>query len=167
MTVIDDLFAANARHAAAAADSDLGAPPARRVAVVTCMDARIDVAAVLGLAEGDAHVVRNAGGIVTDDVVRSLVLSQRALGTTHILVMQHTRCGVHGLDDDELAAAIEEETGVRPPFAFGGFSEIEERVRRSVTQLRTSPFLPHTDQIRGSVYDVTTRLVREIEVPQA
>jgi carbonic anhydrase len=135
--------------------------PASRVAVVTCMDARIDVFRLFGLARGDAHVLRNAGGIVTDDVIRSLTLSQRLLGTTEIVVVHHSRCGMLSFVDSELADQIEGETGTRPPFALGAFRNLEEDVRRSIARIEASPFVPHK-QVRGFVYDVDTGRLDEV-----
>ncbi|HEX6417928.1 MAG TPA: carbonic anhydrase [Acidimicrobiales bacterium] len=164
---IDALVAANGRFAAdfdaARAGCDISSPrPTRRAAVVTCMDARIDLFAALGLALGEVHVIRNAGGIVTDDVLRSLVLSQRKLGTREVLLAQHTDCGLHGLDDDALTAEVEAEAGARPPFAFGGFTDLDASVRASLACLRGAPFVPHRDAVRGFVYDVATGRLREV-----
>lgn len=159
MGAVDDILAR-----AACEPSRLPAPPALGIAVVTCMDARIDPLAVFGLRPGDAHVIRNAGGLVTPDVVRSLVLSQRALGTRQVLVAQHTGCGVHGLDDDRLAAEIAAEVGSPPSWRGGGFDDLEESVRASVRRLRATPELPHRDAIRGAVIDLVAGGVRPVEV---
>jgi len=160
---IDELVRNNASYAEGFAKGHLEPPPARNVAVVTCMDARIETGAVLGLEEGDAHVIRNAGGVVTDDVIRSLAISQRLLGTREIMVVQHTGCGMMTFRDDELADRIQQETGVRPPFAFGTFPELESSLRQSLAKIRESPFLPHTDAVRAFVYEVETGRLREIE----
>ncbi len=133
-----------------------------RVAVVACMDARLHPREVLGLADGEAHVIRNAGGIVTDDVIRSLTISQRLLGTREIVVLQHTDCGMQKFSDDELMDTIEKETGTRPPFAMGAFRDLENSVRESIARLRASPFLTNVDAIRGFVYDIETGRVREV-----
>ena len=144
----------------------VGAAPARKTAVVTCMDARIDPLAALGLQLGDAHVLRNAGGIVTDDVVRSLIISQRLLGTEEIVVMQHTDCGMLTFRDEELKTAIERETGRRPPYDMGAFADLESSVRNSMEKLRSSPFL-RNKRIRGCIVDVHTGRVREVEPERA
>ena len=164
---IDALVAANEGFAAgfdhARAGCDISSPrPTRHTTVVTCMDARIDLFAALGLALGEVHVIRNAGGVVTDDVLRSLVLSQRKLGTREVLVAHHTDCGLYGLDDDALLAEIEAESGVRPPFRFEGFDDLDESVRASVARVRAAAFVPHRGAVRGFVYDVATGLLREV-----
>jgi carbonic anhydrase len=137
------------------------ASPASGVAVVTCMDARINVFGLFGLSEGDAHVLRNAGGIVTDDLIRSLTLSQRLLGTTEIMVVHHTDCGMLTFTDADMARQIESETGVRPPFEFGAFSNLAGDVRSSIARINASPFIPHK-QVRGFIYDVGTGLLQEV-----
>jgi carbonic anhydrase len=126
------------------------------------MDARIDLFAALGLELGEVHVIRNAGGIATDDVLRSLVLSQRKLGTREVLLAHHTDCGLHGLDDEQLIAEIEAESGTRPPFTFGGFTDLDASVRESVSRVRSAVFVPHRDAVRGFVYDVATGRLREV-----
>ena len=145
--------------------SGLPSPPADRVAVVTCMDARLDVYRVLGLNPGRAHVVRNAGGIVTDDVVRSLAVSQRLLGTRSVMLVQHERCGMIAADDDSFAEQLERDTGVRPSWSLGGFADLDASVRESVRRLRAEPFLPHRDDVRGFVVDVWGGRLREVDVP--
>ena len=140
----------------------LPAEPARRLAVLTCMDARIDPLALLDLRLGDAHVIRNAGGIVTDDSIRSLAISQRALGTEEIVVIHHTRCGMHGLDDDAFRADLAREAGAEPGWAPGGFADLDAEARRSVQRLRDSPFLSRTRSVRALVYDVETGELREV-----
>ena len=141
----------------------LPAPPALRVAVVTCMDARIDVYRALGLSRGEAHVLRNAGGIVTDDVIRSLAISQRRLGTTAVMLVHHTRCGMAGLDEAELIAELTEAAGEPPPFPPGAFADVEASVRDSVRRVRTSPWLRHRDAVRGFVIDVDTERLTEVD----
>jgi carbonic anhydrase len=136
-------------------------PPAKRLAVVACMDARLNVYAVLGLAEGDAHVIRNAGGVVTDDAIRSLTISQRLLGTTEIVLIHHTDCGMLTFTDDEVKAQIQEDTGIRPPFALEAFPDVDADVRQSMARIQASPFLPHKN-VRGYVYDVDDRTLREV-----
>ena len=136
--------------------------PAKKLAVVACMDARLDVHRVLGLQEGDAHVIRNAGGIVTDDVIRSLMLSQRLLGTREIVLLHHTECGLLNLQEDAVKREIESEVGAAPPFALGSFADVEQDVRDSMQRIAASPFIPHKSNIRGFVYDVRTRSVHEV-----
>lgn len=136
--------------------------PKRSLAVLTCMDARVDPFRILRAALGDIHVIRNAGGLVTDDALRSLVISQRFLNTNRIIVMMHTDCGMQGLDDDQAAASIAEETGHRPPFRLGGFDDLESELRHGVERLRGSDHLPHRDQISGSVYDVTSQTLKSV-----
>jgi carbonic anhydrase len=138
--------------------------PTMRLAIVTCMDSRIDVFASLGLELGDAHVIRNAGGIVTDDVIRSLAISQRLLNTQAILVAHHSECGMLGFDEQAFAAALEADAGVAPDWSAGGFSDLDEDVRESVRRLRDSPYLLHTDEIRGFVLEVTTGRLREVDL---
>jgi carbonic anhydrase len=137
--------------------------PALHMAIVACMDSRLDVHAALGLKLGDAHVMRNGGGVVTDDMIRSLVISQRLLGTRQIVLIHHTDCGMLKFTEDEMKDAIEADTGLRPPWATEAFTDLDRSVRNSIARLRTSPFVPHTDQIRGFVFDVKTGLLREVE----
>ncbi len=148
-----------------AARGALQAPPSRRVAIVTCMDARLDLPAALGLQPGEAHVIRNAGGVVTDDVIRSLAISQRLLGTRAVLLAHHTRCGMLGLDDAALRAELTRAAGSEPPFAIGGFADLDGSVRASLARVRSCAFLPHRDHVRGFVYDVDTHLLREVPRP--
>ncbi len=136
--------------------------PRLRLAIVTCMDSRIDVFEAFGLEHGDAHVLRNAGGLVSDDTLRSLILSQRLLGTTDVLLMHHTDCGVHGLDQSEFAADLERETGQRPNLDFGAFDDIDADVRTSIRRVVDSPFVASKHAVRGFVYDVETGLAREV-----
>ena len=139
-------------------------PPAKKVSIVACMDARIETGRLLGLEEGDAHVIRNAGGVVTDDVIRSLAVSQRLLGTQEIMLIHHTDCGMLTFRDDEVKAQIEADTGLRPPFALEAFSDPEDDVRQSIRRIQASPFVPHKDNIRGFVYDVETGRLNEVSV---
>jgi carbonic anhydrase len=141
---------------------ELSAVPRRHLTIITCMDARIDPQHALGLEMGDAHVLRNAGAVATDDVLRSLVLSQRLLETTAVAVMAHTECGLRDLHDEELARQLTSETGQRPPFAFASFHDVDEHVRTQVERVRTCPWLPHVDEVRGYVLDVSTAAVREV-----
>lgn len=163
MAAMDELL--GRRRAAAITRTlpdELSPRPRLRTAVVLCMDARIDPVEVLQLRPGDAHVLRNAGGLVTDDVLRSLVLSQRMLGTTDVAVIQHTQCGLHGLRDADLLGRITAETREAPPFTFGGFDDVEESVRRSLDKVRTCLWLPSRHQISGYVYDVDTGDLTEV-----
>lgn len=144
-------------------DGELAAAPALGVAVVACMDARIDLYSLLGLQPGDVHVVRNAGGLVTDDTIRSVAISQRYLRTREIMLIHHTRCGMEGLDDEAVAAELEAETGQRPPWRAGGFTDAAEDVRRSIERIRQSPFIPNRDSVRGFVFDVGSGELREVE----
>ena len=164
MAVFDELLRNNQRFAAAFSGGGLPAPPALQLAIVTCMDARINVYAVFGLREGDAHVIRNAGGVVTDDVIRSLLISQRLLGTRAVLVLHHTGCGMLTFREEDLKVQIEAEVGIRPPFALEAFYDLERDVRQSVARIKASPFIPYKDQVRGFVYDVETGRVREVRV---
>lgn len=136
--------------------------PARGVAVVTCMDTRIDVHRMLGVEEGDVHVIRNAGGAVTDDVIRSLLISQRLLGTREVMVVHHTNCGMTSFSDDELKREVEAETGIRPPFALEAFADAERDVVQSVARIKASPFVRHKDHVRGFVYDVSSGMLHEV-----
>lgn len=156
------ITAANAAYAQQLPESDLGPLPRLRLAVVTCMDCRLDIYAILGLEPGDAHVIRNAGGIVTDDVIRSLCLSQRTLGTTHVLVIHHTRCGLEGLEDEDFVSSVVEETGKRPDWVPGGFDDVMEDLRVSLGQLAQSPFVGAGGSVSGFLYDVDTGLLRSV-----
>jgi carbonic anhydrase len=162
MTVTDELLRNNDAYAAEFAKADLPMPPGRRVAVLACMDARLDPARALGLEEGDAHVIRNAGGVATDDALRSLVISQRLLGTEEIVLIHHTDCGMLTFRDDDVKDAIAADTGIRPPFALEAFPDAAEDVRQSIRRIAASPFLPHKDHIRGFVYDVRTGRLEEV-----
>lgn len=160
MSGIDRLVAWNHEHAGAAAAAGRGAEPATGVAIVTCMDARISMGRVVGAVPGDVHVIRNAGGIVTEDVVRSLLASQVALGTTEAMIIQHTRCGLEGLDEESFAARVEVERGARPGYRIGGFSSVEDRVRESVDLVLSEPLL--TGEVRGFIFDVESGLLHEV-----
>ena len=161
MSVTDRLLANNRAHAEAFASRPV-ATTERRVAVVACMDARLDVYAILGLREGEAHVIRNAGGAVTDDVIRSLLISQRLLGTEEIVLVHHTGCGMLTFTDDAVKAAVEAETGLRPAFALEAFAALEEDVRQSLARIHASPFVPRKESVRGFVYEVETGRLREV-----
>ena len=162
MSVIDELV----RNAGSYADSfdsgDLPLPPSKRVAVVACMDARLSPYVMLGLHEGDAHVIRNAGGVVTDDEIRSLAISQRLLGTEEIMLIHHTDCGMLTFSDDDFRAQIQQDTGVKPQWAAEAFADLDEDVRQSMARVKASPFIPHKDSVRGFVYEVETGKLREV-----
>jgi carbonic anhydrase len=164
VSVIEELLANNARFAESFDHGDLTSPPALRLAVVTCMDARLDVHRILGIAEGDAHVIRNAGGIVSEDALRSLVISQRLLGTTEVAVIHHSDCGMLKICEEEVKDQIEAETGLRPPFTLGAFTDLEADVRESVARIRANPFIPHRDRVRGFVYDCATGRLGEVRL---
>ena len=162
MSVVDDLLSNNQKYAEEFA-GPLPVPPSRHVAVVACMDARLDVYALLGLQPGEAHVIRNSGGAVTDDVIRSLAISQRLLGTSEILLIHHTECGMLTFTDDEFRQGIERETGIRPSWAAEAFADVDADVRQSVARIKASPFLPHTDHVHGYVFDVASGRLRAVE----
>ena len=164
--VIDELVANNVRFAASLEAVHLDVHPRRRLAVVTCMDSRLDVFAALGLRDGEAHVLRNAGGVITDDVIRSLSVSQRRLGTRAVMLIHHTDCGMQTLTDDGFRAELQEATGVAPSFAIESFVDLDADVRQSILRVRRSPFVPHRDEVRGFVYDVDTHRLREVASPE-
>jgi carbonic anhydrase len=161
MSEIDELLKNANEYAEDFDKAGLAPAPARKVAVVACMDARLDPARLLGLEEGDAHVIRNAGGVATDDAIRSLAISQRLLGTEEIVLIQHTGCGMLTITDDEFKRAVQEETGISPHWAVESFSDLDESVRQSIARIETSPFLPHRGAVRGFVYEVETGALRE------
>jgi carbonic anhydrase len=163
MSAIDDLLAGNRRFAESLPDRHLDVRPSRRLAIVTCMDSRLDVFAALGLGDGEAHVLRNAGGVITDDVIRSLVISQRKLGTEAVMLVHHTDCGMQKISDDGFRDELREATGVAPSFAIESFDDVDADVRQSILRVRRSAFLPHRDQVRGFVYDVDTHRLHEVE----
>jgi len=162
MTVIDELLVNASSYAETFDKGELPLPPARRIAIVACMDARLDPHALLGLKEGDAHVIRNAGGVITDDEIRSLAISQRLLGTEEIMLIHHTDCGMLTFKDDDLRRQIQDETGVKPAWAAEAFEDLDEDVRQSIARITSSPFIPRKDNIRGFVYEVETGRVREV-----
>ncbi len=162
MSVTDELLRNNERYARSFDKGDLPLPPAKNVAVVACMDARLNVYGMLGLEEGDAHVIRNAGGVITDDEIRSLAIFQRLLGTREIVLIHHTDCGMLTFTDDELKRQIQDEVGIKPEFALEAFSDLEEDVRQSIRRIQASPFIPHKDGVRGFVYEVETGRLREV-----
>jgi len=163
VSTIDQLLAKNEIFASAPADKHLGAAPSRELAIVTCMDSRLDVFAALGLGDGEAHVLRNAGGVITDDVIRSLAISQRLLGTREVMLIHHTDCGMQKISDDGFRAELQEATGVSPAFAIESFGDVDADVRQSILRVRRSPFVPHREAVRGFVYDVDTHRLREVE----
>jgi carbonic anhydrase len=162
MTVIDELLENADAYAESFDKAGLALPPARRVAIVACMDARLNPYALLGLHEGDAHVIQNAGGVITEDEIRSLAISQRLLGTEEIMLIHHTDCGMLTFTDDELRRQIQEETGVKPAWAAEAFDDLEDDVRQSVARIEASPFIPRKDKVRGFVYEVETGRLREV-----
>jgi carbonic anhydrase len=162
VSVTDELLKNNERYAASFGKGDLPLPPGKAVAVVTCMDARLHVYGILGLEEGDAHVIRNAGGVVTDDVIRSLTISQRLLGTREIVVIHHTDCGMLTFKDDDVKGQIQAEVGLRPPFALEAFADLDEEARHSLARINASPFIPQKDSVRGFIYDARTGRLREV-----
>jgi carbonic anhydrase len=161
MSVTDEYLANNERYAASFS-GPLPMPPGKGVAVVACMDARLNVYGILGLGEGEAHVIRNAGGVVTDDAIRSLAISQRLLGTHEIILIHHTDCGMLTFTDDEFKAAIADETGIKPPWAAEAFRDLDSDVLQSIRRIKSSPFIPHTDEVRGFVFDVATGGLTEV-----
>jgi carbonic anhydrase len=161
MSNTDQLVANNQRYAETFS-GPLPLPPALGVAVIACMDARLNVYAILGLGEGQAHVIRNAGGVVTDDEIRSLAISQRLLGTREIVLIHHTDCGMLTFTDDGFKAGIQEETGIKPPWAAEAFTDLAGDVRQSMARIKASPFVPHTDAVRGFIFDVATGKLEEV-----
>ena len=162
MSVIDDFLANNEAYAGKFSKGSLPMPPAKQIAIVVCMDARLETGALLGLLEGDAHVIRNAGGVVTDDVIRSLTISQRLLGTREVMLIHHTDCGMLTFTDADLKQQILDDTGVNPPFDMEAFTDVDGDVRQSIDRVKTSAFIPYTDQVRGFVYEVESGQLREV-----
>jgi carbonic anhydrase len=162
VSVTDDLLRNAERYAESFDKSGLPMPPAKRVAVLACMDARVKPYGLLGLSEGDAHVIRNAGGVVTDDEIRSLAISQRLLGTEEIILIHHTDCGMLTFSDDEFRKQVQDETGIKPEWAAEAFDNLETDVRQSIARIKSSPFIPRKDAIRGFVYDVETGRLTEV-----
>lgn len=160
-TVADELLANNARYAETFS-GPLPVPPAKNLAVVACMDARLNVYAILGLNDGEAHIIRNAGGVITDDQIRSLAISQRLLGTREIVLIHHTECGMLSFTDDEFKRAIQDDTGIKPPWSAEAFTDLDEDVRQSIARIQASPFVPYKDAIRGFVFDVATGKLNEV-----
>ena len=162
MSATDELLKHAEDYAANFDRGELPLPPAKGVVVLACMDARLNPYGILGLSEGDAHVIRNAGGVVTDDEIRSLAISQRLLGTKEIILIHHTDCGMLTFTDDEFKRSIQEDTGIKPEWAAEAFSDLDEDVRQSIARIQASPFIPHKDQVRGFVYSVTDGTLTEV-----
>jgi carbonic anhydrase len=163
MRAIDELFENNETFADGQPEAELDVRPRRQLAIVTCMDSRLDVFQALGLQDGEAHILRNAGGVITDDVIRSLAISQRKLGTREVMLIHHTDCGLMKLTDDGFRAELQDAAGIAPSFAIESFSDIDADVRQSILRVRRSPFLLHRDVVRGFIYDVATHRLREVE----
>jgi carbonic anhydrase len=166
MDTIDSLLENNQAFAAGLTNLHLDVEPQSHLAIVTCMDSRLDVFAALGLGQGEAHVLRNAGGVITDDVIRSLAISQRRLGTREVMLIHHDDCGMQKITDDGFRMELQETTGIAPAFAIESFGDVEEDVRQSIRRVRSSPFLPHRDVVRGFVYGVDNHRLREVEVDE-
>ena len=166
MSTTDELLRNAQAYAASFDKGDLPLPPARKIAILACMDARLNPYGLLGLQEGDAHVIRNAGGVVTADEIRSLAISQRLLGTEEIILIHHTDCGMLTFTDDEFKRSLQEETGVKPEWAVETFPDLEEDVRQSIARIKASPFIPRKDSVRGFVYDVHSGALNEVDPPQ-
>ena len=162
MTVTDELLANSRRYAESFEKGDLPMAPAKKVAVLSCMDARVIPSRILGLSEGDAHIIKNAGGVATDDAIRSLAISQHLLGTEEIILIHHTDCGMLTITDEELAERLEQTSGQRPEWRAHAFSDVEQDVRDSIKRITESPFIPRTESVRGFVYDVATAELREV-----
>jgi carbonic anhydrase len=160
---VTDQYLENNKQYAANFQGPLPLPPKNQIAVLACMDARINVYAALGIQEGESHVIRNAGGVVTDDEIRSLAISQRLLGTKEIILIHHTDCGMLTFSDDGFKKSIQDETGIKPEWAAEAFSDLDEDVRQSIARIKQSPFIPHTDQVRGFIFDVATGLLNEVK----
>jgi carbonic anhydrase len=162
VSTTDELLRNAEGYAASFDKGDLPLPPARKVAVLACMDARLNPYGLLGLQEGDAHVIRNAGGVVTDDEIRSLSISQRLLGTEEIILIHHTDCGMLTFTDDEFKRSIQDDVGIKPEWAAESFADLDEDVRQSIARINASPFIPHKGSVRGFVYEVETGRLREV-----
>ncbi len=162
MTATNEFLGNNEIYASGFSEGSLPMPPAKKIAVVACMDARLETGALLGLVEGDAHVIRNAGGVVTDDVIRSLTISQRLLGTREIMLIHHTDCGMLTFEDADLKHQILDETGIKPPFAMEAFSDLDADIRQSIARIKANPYVPYKDQIRGFIYETESGRLREV-----
>ena len=162
MSTTDELLRNAESYAASFDKGDLPMPPGRKIAVLACMDARLNPYALLGLQEGDAHIIRNAGGVVTDDEIRSLAISQRLLGTEEIILIHHTDCGMLTFTDDEFKRSVQDDVGIKPEWAAEAFPDLDEDVRQSIARIQASPFIPHKDSVRGFVYEVESGRLREV-----
>jgi carbonic anhydrase len=162
LSAVDELLNNNAEYAKTYDKAGLPLPPARKIAIVACMDARLSPYTMLGLEEGDAHVIRNAGGVVTDDEIRSLAISQRLLGTEEIMLIHHTDCGMLTFNDDDFKQQLQDETGIKPQWSVETFADLDDDVRQSIERIKSSPFIPSKDAVRGFVYDVETGKLREV-----
>jgi carbonic anhydrase len=162
MSATDDFLRHAEQYAASFGKGELALRPARKVAVLACMDSRILPSRLLGLEEGDAHIIRNAGGVASDDAIRSLAISQRLMGTEEIVLIHHTECGMLMFDDEQFRRELEDETGVPPPWAPEAFADLKVDVRQSIARIKASPFIPHRDKVRGFVYDVKTGRLEEV-----
>jgi len=162
VSTTDELLRNAESYAASFDKGDLPMPPARKVAVLACMDARLNPYGLLGLQEGDAHVIRNAGGVVTDDEIRSLAISQRLLGTEEIILIHHTDCGMLTFTDDAFKRSVQDDVGIKPEWAAEAFEDLDEDVRQSIARIKASPFIPCKDSVRGFVYEVETGRLREV-----
>ncbi|HEX8158705.1 MAG TPA: carbonic anhydrase [Solirubrobacteraceae bacterium] len=165
MSTTDELLQNAEAYAASFDKGTLPLPPARKIAILACMDARLNPYGLLGLQEGDAHVIRNAGGVVTDDEIRSLAISQRLLGTEEIILIHHTDCGMLTFTDDEFKRSVQDDVGIKPGWAAEAFPDLDEDVRQSIARIKASPFIPRKDSVRGFVYDVHTGKLREVDTP--
>jgi carbonic anhydrase len=165
MSITDELLENSKAYAESFDKGSLPMPPGKKVAVVACMDARLNPYGLLGLQEGDAHVIRNAGGVITDDEIRSLAISQRLLGTEEIILMHHTDCGMQTFTDEDFRRSLQEEVGIKPNWAPEAFSDLGEDVRQSIARIKASPFIPHKDGVRGFIYEVETGRLREVGAP--
>ena len=162
MSTTDDLLRNAESYASSFDKAELQLPPAKKIAVVACMDARLNPYGLLGLEEGDAHVIRNAGGVVTDDEIRSLAISQRLLGTSEIILIHHTDCGMLTFTDDAFKRSVQDDVGIKPEWAAEAFEDLDEDVRQSIARIKASPFIPRKDSVRGFVYEVETGRLREV-----
>jgi carbonic anhydrase len=165
LSVTDELLQNNEAYAASFDKGHLTMPPTKKVAVLACMDARLQPNRILGLEEGEAHVIRNAGGVVTDDEIRSLAISQRLLGTEEVILIHHTDCGMLTFSDEDFRRSLQDEVGIKPHWSTEAFSDLEEDVRQSVARIRASPFIPHKQSVRGFIYEVETGHLREVDAP--
>ncbi len=163
MSITESLLKSNESYAKSFDKGNLPLPPSKKLAVLACMDARLDVHKILGLSEGESHVIRNAGGVATDDAIRSLVISQRLLGTEEIVLIHHTDCGMLTFTDDDVKKKIQSEVGIKPPFALEAFSSLEEDVRQTMARIKSSPFIPRKDRVRGFIYDVKSGRLLEVK----